>query len=1355
MNWPFKFAICLTVAVEAALAQTSLGATELPALPLVVTRLLGATSEREIFMNRTVPWAGVQLGGVHVDRSKTPNRFYVVDSCNNRILGFYGYREPRADGTFPRADLVIGQPTLWDHGSANGDSSQYAQPTDRTLALIPYPYQISTAEGGRSCFPTTDAQGNLYVPDLNNNRILKFNDPFATDAIADDVWGQTSFTNRTRLRPPTASSLFLEWSEEQIFTAGVDVDAAGNLWVADCGNSRVLRFPPGSKTANLVLGQTSFTTWNVGYGLNQMRKPNAVRVHPATGELFVLDGETSGECRMLVFRPPFTTGMSAARQFGKAQTGDQSSGLYWARGFVLDPNNANVVWVADGGNNRILEFNTGTGTMLDVIGFTSPTQISGDGQYVRYNGVVENLHQPDGVLGLDALGNLFFTTTYMDNHVRRVPVPLQRDGQGRVKLDGELLQTGWNQMDGRTVQDHYGMAYASGQLYTLDGPFRMLAWTNFQRTATFQSADFVVGQGSFAENDYGGTFSGYSMGPMSAGNGWLFVASDSRIFVFRTPLTQGGQNLPPVKLLDRNSSFAWDDNGTPVDFRLTGLCYDSSKNALWISDADHNRVLRVRDPAGTAPRVDLVIGQTSKTASAPNHGRGLASPDGYGFGLPWTLALDKFGNLYVVDAKFEGGGNQRAVRYDAASVAPVPGNLFPNPCATGVFCKPDLSTDSSWDTQGGPNNPTFVAFDSQNHMILLAESYANAQFHRAYYYPTPHLGLVPQPTHRITNAFGQAALAIFDERDNLIIQDHTWNRILFFSPSSNAPLVAITNRVALISATATNLLLSGTNGPAVVGALTWTTSAGLSGTLPATAAWSVQIPLTADETTLINLNATNRLGVLGSDALSVSRPVLPAPVFVPAGGTYTGQVTVALATFATNVELRYTTDGAEPSLSATRYTSPFPLTIGATLRAKTFQTGRQPSETTPATFQVLPQPPAFSAQPASQRVAVGSNAIFFVSATGTPPLAYQWQFYGTNLPRATNAALILASLRADQAGPYRVVLSAPGGTVASQIAQLDTFIAPPAVQLAPSSQIVGLGKTATLQAYIAGSPPFMGQWYRNGLLLAGVTSPTLTLLSAQFPDAGQYTFTARNPAGTNSATALLTVIIEPPAVTVSPNAAGAGLDTDVTFTAAASGTAPLSYLWLFQGANLPGATNPVLTLAHLRLADAGVYTVLVSNQVATATAVAVLKVSRVWITPPGPSTNRLLPLGLHGATNRVCDLEISSDLRTWSLGARFFNTNAGGICWLTNELTSVAGRFFRLKQYELADTWLEGLSPPGEQPLRLRLCGAPNARGDLEVSTNLLSWTRIATLTNSATAAAFTNPITGADRLFFRLRRLP
>src|SRR5262249_50308196 len=158
-----------------------------------------------------------------------------------------------------------------------------------------------------------------------------------------------------------------------------------------------------------------------------------------------------------------------------------------------------------------------------------------------------------------------------------------------------------------------------------------------------------------------------------------------------------------------------------------------------------------------------------------NHGLGLNVTDARGLAAPWSLALDRFGNLYAVDSGFEGradnSGNLRVLRFDAAAVEPVPGNIFPNPPASGVFCKPSLTTSRGWTESNRRNFPTYVVFDSQNRMVLLCDSYGNPQGQRTFVYPTPHLGLEPQPSHVLTTSFGQAAIAWFDAQDNLVIQD--------------------------------------------------------------------------------------------------------------------------------------------------------------------------------------------------------------------------------------------------------------------------------------------------------------------------------------------------------------------------------------------------------------------------------------------------------------------------------------------------------------------------------------------------------------------------------------------------------
>ncbi len=57
---------------------------------------------------------------------------------------------------------------------------------------------------------------------------------------------------------------------------------------------------------------------------------------------------------------------------------------------------------------------------------------------------------------------------------------------------------------------------------------------------------------------------------------------------------------------------------------------------------------------------------------------------------------------------------------------------------------------------------------------------------------------------------------------------------------------------------------------------------------------------------------------------------------------------------------------------------------------------------------------------------------------------------------------------------------------------------------------------------------------------------------------------------------------------------------DVTLQATAVGAAPLSYQWLLNGTNVPGATNTSLILSNLQFANAGSYQLFVSNSISMA-----------------------------------------------------------------------------------------------------------------------------------------------------------
>jgi len=88
--------------------------------------------------------------------------------------------------------------------------------------------------------------------------------------------------------------------------------------------------------------------------------------------------------------------------------------------------------------------------------------------------------------------------------------------------------------------------------------------------------------------------------------------------------------------------------------------------------------------------------------------------------------------------------------------------------------------------------------------------------------------------------------------------------------------------------------------------------------------------------------------------------------------------------------------------------------------------------------------------------------------------------------------------------------------------------------------------------------------------------------------------------------------------------------TSATITVTATGTAPLSYQWKLHGVNIPGATSATLTLANITPANAGSYTVVVSNLEGSATS---NPVTLTVILPPPPPAPVFAPApGTYTAT---------------------------------------------------------------------------------------------------------------------------
>jgi pectate lyase len=180
---------------------------------------------------------------------------------------------------------------------------------------------------------------------------------------------------------------------------------------------------------------------------------------------------------------------------------------------------------------------------------------------------------------------------------------------------------------------------------------------------------------------------------------------------------------------------------------------------------------------------------------------------------------------------------------------------------------------------------------------------------------------------------------------------------------------------------------------------------------------------------------------------------------------------------------------------------------------------------------------------------------------------------------------------------------------------------PPSINTQPQDQSVFVGQDATFTINASGTAPLSYQWfYNNDTLLLDATNASLTVTNAQLSDTGGYSVTVSNVYGTpvTSASANLTVTTPTaPSIVTQPQDQTVLPGQTATFTVSAGGSAPLGYQWYFNTNTLiPNATSATLIVPNAQVANAGVYSVVVSNFVsATPSSYAVLTVNTNPVAP--------------------------------------------------------------------------------------------------------------------------------------------
>ena len=596
--------------------------------------------------------------GIAADTSVSPPILYISDTGNNRVLA---WKNSASFQNGQKADLVIGQPDA--STTINRQAGTLAAPTG--LAV--------------------DKNGNLYVVDSGNNRILRFPAPFSqTNVLPDLVIGQTNFNINTANTGGrvAAGTMFLS-TTNSILPAGITFDGQGNLWFSDPGNRRVLRYPAtllatgqNGPDADIVLGQPDFTSavtpptattaaTTGGYlAKDRFSQPQGL-AFDSSGYLYVTDSD-SNLSRVLVFPPNPQTNTLAARVLGvypnqTAQSPPVTVGqvrLFGPTGVFMLGNNPAVV---DYYASRILVYPPFSQWSQETTANPSPAASSVIGQFGDFSAT-----------------------------------PVNTNGSYASSLNA-----------GRPTSSAATFAFPTcalligSELFVVDtGNHRVTVWP--QQGGQFSNASRVLGQDSFQSSSVNLT--------------------EGREFDFTRPINPTGKSLFTVL-----------DNAVLVDSKISQLNNSSADTAmvidaasdpahphLYVADTFNNRVVAYLDWRSAKPgqNFDLIIGQPNGSTSLCNYpNNDPDKPSATSLCRPAGLAVDSSGNLWVADS-----GNGRVVR-------------FPSPFKQSSQQADLVLGQSSLTSKGAPiatsstlGFPYGLAFDGDNGLLVSDPAYNRVLF---------------------------------------------------------------------------------------------------------------------------------------------------------------------------------------------------------------------------------------------------------------------------------------------------------------------------------------------------------------------------------------------------------------------------------------------------------------------------------------------------------------------------------------------------------------------------------------------------------------------------------------------------
>lgn len=529
-----------------------------------------------------------------------------------------------------------------------------------TAALFNYPQGVAV-----------DATGNVYVSDTNNSTIRKisttgvvttFAGAVAQNGTADGAGGSARFN----------------------YPAGITADVAGNIYVADNGNSSIRRITSGGSVSTFA-GQSGTSGSADGVGTAaRFDHPVALSLD-AAGNLYVIDtsnqtvrkiststgavstlagsaglgGNAEGVGAAARFFYPFGIGVSAAGAIYVADTGNHSVRAVTATGAVttlagkvglagiadglggealfaypagLAVDSAGTVYVADHNNHTVRKITAigGVTTLAGAAGVYGSAD--GQGSAARFYGL-------SGV-AVDNSGNVYVADT-TNNTIRKITAggsvsTFAGSGGSAGSADGVGSAARFNAPQGIAV-DSVGNVYVAD---TNNSTIRKIT-----AGGSVSTLAGVAGQTGNADGaGAGARFNGpYAVAVDGSGNVYVSDFFNSTI----RKITSAGTVSTLAGLAGKAG--ATDGIGAAARFNQAyGLTVDGSGN-VFVADT-YNRAIRKVTADGT---VSTLNGALSR------------------FYYPQGIAVDTSGNLYIAD-----GDNQAIIK--AAIITPPAGGMAIN-----------------------------------------------------------------------------------------------------------------------------------------------------------------------------------------------------------------------------------------------------------------------------------------------------------------------------------------------------------------------------------------------------------------------------------------------------------------------------------------------------------------------------------------------------------------------------------------------------------------------------------------------------------------------------------------------------